>query len=279
MAQQQRATRRAPLSQSRTRLLGMDVPTEASAVASVAQEHGAAGASLGPLGTRQGASDQRLRQRPSTATHLLLLSAAGPCGAWRSRSLRTQDDAGGVVAPSLRPPKAGDRVHTDRRDAVPLARLARAGALPPVDGPPVDAAAIRALTRARAEAISDRTEAPGRRKAGGLRQARRAAGRAHGGPAHLRWRAAVVWPPPAQPLGLHADVRAVTEHTVRLGRVDQARRAQGTTWRWPPVVDARQAVRGVPCPVAVTLGAAMGHGTRFEPPSARRPWLGGVPSA
>jgi hypothetical protein len=99
------------------------------------------------------------------------------------------------------------------------------------------------------------------------------------GPAPLRWRAAVVWPTPAQPSVLHADVRAVTEHTARRGRVDQARRAPGTTGRWHPVGDALQAWRGVPCTVASTRGAAMGDGTRCEPPSALLHVLGGVPSA
>ena len=73
------------MSQSRTLFIGMDVHKDSMAVASVAQEHGAAVASLGTMGTRQGASAQRSRQRPSQAPHLLFVYAAGPGGSWLSR--------------------------------------------------------------------------------------------------------------------------------------------------------------------------------------------------
>jgi transposase len=110
----------------------MDVHKDAIAVAYVAQEHGAEVASLGPMGTRQGAIDQRLRKRPSKATPLIFLAEAGPGGSWLSRYLRKKDAACWGVAPSLLPTKAGDRGKTDRRDAVQLARLARSGDLTPV---------------------------------------------------------------------------------------------------------------------------------------------------
>jgi hypothetical protein len=267
------------MTQSRTRFVGMAVHQETMAVASGAQEPGADVTSLGTMGTRQGAMAHRLRTRPSQAQPLLCLSEAGPWGAWRSRSRQKQDEDGGVVAPSLRPTQAGERVTTDRRDARQLARLARAGALTPVSVPTGDEEAIRERTRARAETRSARKDATFRLQACVLRQEMRSAGRAHGGPAPLRGRAAVVGPTPAPPIVLHAEVRAVTDHTERLGRLDQARRAQVTTWRCPPVVDALQALRGVPCTVAVTLVAAMGDLTRCEPPSARMPCLGCGPSA
>lgn len=54
-----------------------------------------------------------------------------------------------VIAPSLIPKKAGDRVKTDRRDAIGLARLMRAGDLTPAYVPQVADEAIRDLTRAR----------------------------------------------------------------------------------------------------------------------------------
>ena len=68
------------MSQSRTLFIGMDVHKDSMAVASVAQEHGAAVASLGSLGTRQCDIDHRLRKRPSKATPLLFVYEAGPCG-------------------------------------------------------------------------------------------------------------------------------------------------------------------------------------------------------
>jgi transposase len=96
------------------------------------------------------------------------------------------------------PKKAGERVKTDRRDALQLARLARSGDLTPVYVPKGDDEAIRDLTRAREDTISDLKEATFRLKAFVLRQDIRYAGRANGGPAHLRWLAEVVCPTPAQ---------------------------------------------------------------------------------
>src|SRR4029453_6137574 len=129
--------------------------SDAMAVASVAQDHGDTVPSLGTMGTRQGDIDPLIRKRKAQATHLGFVYEAGPCGSWLSRSLRKKGSPCWGVAPSLRPTKAGDRVKTDRRDAVPLARLLRSGALTPVDVPTVEDEAMRALTRAREDALSD----------------------------------------------------------------------------------------------------------------------------
>ena len=95
------------MSQSRTLFIGMDVHKDAIAVAYIAQDHGAEVASLGTMGTRQCAIDQRIRTMPSKAPHLLFVYEAGPCGSWRSRYLQQKDDACWVVAPSLIPKKLG----------------------------------------------------------------------------------------------------------------------------------------------------------------------------
>jgi hypothetical protein len=266
------------MSQSRTRCLGMEVHQDALAVASVAQEHGAEVPSLGRMGTRQGAIDQMLRTRPATATPLLVRSDAGPCGSWLARSLTKPGDAGWVVAPSLLPQKPGDRVTTERRAAVHLARLARAGDRPAVSAPPVDEAALRALPRAREDPMRDLTEAPLRLTAVWLRHALRATGRAPGGPAHLRWLSAVVGPTPAQPRVGPAAVRAVPAPPARLPRLEPARRKPVHAWRLSPVGEALHAWRGVPCPGAGTLVAALGALTRCASPRALLQGLGLIPS-
>ena len=73
-------------------------------------------------------------------------------------------------------------------------------------------------------------------------------------------------------------IRAVTEHTARLVRLAQALTDQVQTWRLAPVVDARQALRGVPCTVAVTTVAALGDLTRFDTPRPLMNSLGFTPS-
>ena len=97
------------------------------------------------LGTRQCDIDQLVRKMPSKAKHLLFVYEAGPCGYWLSRSLTNKGDDCWVVAPSLIPHKPGDRVKTDRRDAVQLARLARSGDRTVVSVPKVEEEAIRDL--------------------------------------------------------------------------------------------------------------------------------------
>jgi transposase len=266
------------MSQSSTLFSGMDVHKDTIAVASVAPDHGAEVTCLGTIGTRQCAIDHLVRKLQSKAKHLLFVYEAGPCGSWLSRSLTQKGYACWVVAPSLLPHKPGHRVTTDRRDAVPLARLARSGDLTAVSGPQVADDAMRDRSRAREDAISDRKDAQFRLTAFWLRHAIRYSGRANWGPAPLRWLAAVVCPTPAQHMVLQAYGRAVRAHTERLQRLEQALHAHVQAWRVSPVVEALQAWRGVPCPVAVPLVAEMGALTRCESPRAFRNCLGLVPA-
>jgi transposase len=133
---------------SNTLYIGLDVHKESIAVAYVAQGPGAAVTDLGTIGTRQCDTDQLIRKFPSKATHLVFVDEAGPCGYWLSRDLTKKGYEGGVVAPSLIPKQAGDRVTTDRRDAVHLARLMRSGALTPVDVPKLEVRLFDCQTRA-----------------------------------------------------------------------------------------------------------------------------------
>jgi transposase len=267
------------MAQSRTLSVGMDVHQESMAVASVAQDHGAEVVSLGTLGTRQCDLAKLLRQLQSKGQQLVFVYEAGPCGSWLSRSLTKQGVVCWVVAPSLMPKKPGARGQTDRRDARQLARLMRSGDLTPVYVPAVDAAASRDLSRAREETRRALQAAKLRRKAFWLRHEIRATGRANGSPAPRRWLSAVVWPPPAQHMVLQEYVQPVTEPTARLQRLAHALRAHVRPWRFQPVVEALQAVRGVQCTVAVTTGAARGDLTRFEHPRQRMPSWGVPPSA
>jgi len=117
------------------------------------------------------------------------------------------------------PKQAGARGKTDRRDARQLARLARSGALTAVSGPTGEDEAMWDLTRARADPRSA-LKAPKLRLTACLRRHEsRSPGRAHWGPAHLRWLSAVLGPTPAQHSVLPEDVRAVNDHTERLQRL------------------------------------------------------------
>ena len=266
------------MSPSSTRFVGMDVHKDSIAVAYVAQDHGAEVIYLGTIGTRQCDIDQLSRKMPSKATHLVFVYEAGPCGSWLYRYLSNKGYDCWVVAPSLIPKKAGDRVKTDRRDAVPRARLARSGDLTPVYVPKVEDEAIRDLTRAREDTLGDLKDAKCRLKAFLLRHDIRYTGRANWSPAHRRWLSEVVCHTPAQPIVFHAYVRAVTEHTARLQRLEQELQEHVKAWRLHPVVEALQALRGIPFTVAVTTVAELGDLTRFENPRELMKFLGLIPS-
>ena len=215
------------MSQSRTLYIGMDVHKDSIAMAYIAQEHHAEVVFLGTIGTRQCDSDHLMRKMQSTSTHLIFVSEAGSCGYWLCRSLTTQGHICWGVAPSLLPKKPGERVKTNRRDALKLARLRRSGDLPPVSVPQVEDEAMRHLCRARAETSRTLHAVQCQRQALLLRHAIRSTGRATWRPAHLRWLSEVGCPPPAQPIVFPADVRAVTDHTARLARLEHALTDQG----------------------------------------------------
>ena len=156
--------------QSSTLYIGMAVHKESIAVAYVAQEHHAEVISLGAIGTRQCDIDQLIRKMQSKSKQLVFVYEAGPCGYWLYRYLTQKGHICWVVAPSLIPKKPGDRVKTNRRDAIKLARLMRSGDLTPVHVPKVEDEAIRDLCRARDDAIRDLKAAKVRLKAFLLRQ-------------------------------------------------------------------------------------------------------------
>jgi transposase len=216
------------MSQSSTLYVGLDVHKESIAVAYVGKDHDAEVIYLGAIGTRQCDIDQLVRKLQSKAQRLVFVYEAGPCGDWLYRYLTKKGYVCWVVAPSLIPKKAGDRVKTDRRDAVQLARLMRSGDLTPVYVPPVDDEAIRDLTRAREDTIRDLKAAKFRLKAFLLRHDIRYTGRATWSPAHLRWLSEVVCPTPAQQIVFQAYVRAVNEHAERVQRLEQELHEQVT---------------------------------------------------
>ena len=239
---------------------------------------GAAPVHVGSIGTRQCDIDALIRKLQSKSPQLVFVYEAGPCGCWLYRYLTRKDFACFVVAPSLIPRKPGDRVKTDKRDAVTLARLARSGDLTPVYVPAVGDEAIRDLARAREDALKDLNAARFRLKAFLLRNDIRYTGRANWSAEHLRWIARLVFPTPAQQIVFQEYVRTVSERTDLLGRLEAELVEQAKTWRFHPVVDALQVLRGVQFTVAITTIAELGDLTRFANPRQLMSYLGLTPS-
>jgi transposase len=266
------------MAHSSTLFVGLDVHKESIAVAYVSEEREAEVVFLGTSGTRQGDIDKLLRKLQAKGKKLHFVYEAGLCGYWLYRYLTKKKLLCWIVAPSCIPKKASERVKTDGRDAVQLARLLRSGDLTPVYIPRVEDEAIRDLVRAREDALRDLKAAKVRLKAFLLRQDMRYEGRANWGAAHLRWLAEVVCPTPAQQIVFQEYVRAVSEHTERLQRLEAELPALVQSWRWAPVIEAIQALRGVQFTAAVTLIAELGNLARFANPHPLMSYLGLIPS-
>jgi transposase len=263
---------------SKTLYIGLDVHKESIAVAYAPEERGAEVVSLGAIGTRQCDIDKLIRKLQSKGAPLVFVYEAGPCGYWLYRYLTRQGLSCHVVAPSLIPRKPGDRVKTDRRDAVMLARLMRSGDLTAIYVPTIEDEAIRDVSRGREDAMRDLKATKYRLKAFLLRQDIRYEGRANWNAAHLRWLSEVVCPTPVQQIVFQEYVRAVTEQHERVQRLETELHEHVKTWRLYPVVEAIQALRGVQLTGAVILIAELGDLTRFDTPRKLMSYLGLTPS-
>jgi transposase len=181
------------------------------------------------------------------------------------------------VAPSSIPKRSGDRVKTDRRDAMLLARLSRSGDLSAVRVPEPADEAVRDLARSREDAVRECRNARHRLKALLLRHGIAYAGKTAWTPAHLRWLATLKLPHAAQQIALQEYLHAVTEATTRIARLEQAMRASLSEWGLRPVVQALQAMRGVQLVAAMTLVAELQDFLRFDNPRQLMAYVGLVP--
>jgi transposase len=129
--------------------VGLDVHNDSIAVAHARGGSAEAPVCVGEIGTRDADVDRLLQRLRSRTNAVTIAYEAGPCGYRLHRYLVAKGVTCQVVAPSLIPRKPGDKVKTDRRDAVTLARLLRSGDLTAVYVPSVEDEAIRDLCRAR----------------------------------------------------------------------------------------------------------------------------------
>ena len=269
------------MSQSRTLDVGMDVHQDSIAVAYVAQAHGAEVVYLGTIGTRHGDIDQLIRTMPiqGQTAHLCLRS-----GTLWVLALSLFDDKRLGLLGRRALTRSPNRPATVSKPIVGTPynwpACMRSGDLTPVSVPSVEDEAIRDLSRAREDVIGTSRPPRFRLNAWLLRHDIRYTGRATWGPAHRRWLAARgrCRPPPSQSSS-RTYVRAVHEPTERLHVSTQALHEPVKPWRLQPVVEALQALRGVPCTGAVTVVAEWGDLTRVDHPRPLMRDVGLTPAA
>jgi transposase len=219
-----------------------------------------------------------VRKIQSSGATLRFVYEAGPCGYDIYRSLTERGFDCAVIAPSKIPRKSGDRIKNDRRDALNLARLHRAGELTAVYVPATEDEAMRDLTRGREDAVKALRVAKQVLLAFILRHGHRYSGRTHWSKAHWNWIAEIKMPHRSQQIVLQEYVHGVREQLDRVQRLTGQVQELVPLWRWAPVVKSLQALRGVSLIVATTTVAELGDLTRFDSPRELMAYLGLVPS-
>src|SRR3954454_2983570 len=204
--------------------------------------------------------------------------AAGPTSYGLQRQITALGHDCAVVAPSLIPKRLGERVKTNRRDALTLAKLHRAGELTPVWVPDPGHEAMRELVRAREAAMEDLRAKRQHLQSFLLRHGRVFTGRGAWTKAHTRWLCELRFEHPAQHLVLAEYRQAILDAEARLERLTGQVTELVPSWSMAPVVAAYQALRGVACLTAVTFVAEIGDVRRFESPRQLMAYLGLVPS-
>jgi len=203
---------------------------------------------------------------------------AGPTGYGLYRQIRALGHDCMVVAPALIPRRSGERVKTNRRDAITLARLFGAGELTGVWVPDEVHEAVRDLVRGRGAAVDDLRRKRQQLLSFLLRHGRIFAGSKHWTRAHRRWLADQSFDHPAQQIVFQDAVSAIEDAAERLHRLEGQLAAIVPVWSMAPVVAAYQAMRGVSFLVAVTFAAEIGDVRRFDTPRQLMAFLGLVPA-
>lgn len=233
---------------------------------------------LGKIATTAAAIERLCRQLTSKGPHVRIVYEAGPCGYGLYRQLLTKGFDCMVCAPSLIPRKPGDRVKTDRRDAIKLVRSLRANDLCAVHVPTMEDEAFRDLVRAWSAARQDLKQARQRLKSFLLAHGVQYQGRADWGAAHRRWLSTFSFGNAWQELAFEEHRRTIEDRLAQCERLAGAMHEAVPAWRFYPVVLALQAMRGIQFTAAVGLLAEVGDLSRFAHPRQLMAWLGVTPS-
>jgi len=259
-----------------TGFVGLDAHAESTAIA-VAEAGRAAPRFVGSVSARLSELTKALSKLGAPHS-LCVVYEGGPCGYALARELTSLGYRCEVVAPSRIPRRPGERIKTDRRDALNLAGLAPAGELVPVTIPDERDEAIRDLSRARVDAVRARLKARQQLKALMLRHGQRYSGKTSWSAAHERYLARVSFAHPAQDMAFTEYRQAVAEAEARVQRLRESLRREVEHWRMHSLLSAVMTLRALELVAATTVVAELGDLRRFAHPRELMGYLGLVPS-
>jgi transposase len=262
---------------TKNKYVGLDVHKDTTVIAVADDGRDGEVRLYGEISSDLGALEKVLRKLGGEGITLHVVYEAGPTGFVIYRRLQQLGIACIVVAPTKTPQEKGLRQKTDRRDALLLARLHRAGELTAIHVPDAVDESVRDLTRARSDAVHDLTRAKQRLKAFLLRQGYRYSGKANWSEAHQRYPRELVLPLPALKAVLEESLLAVDQATQRVVRLEELLAVQVPLWRMYPAVAALMCLRGFQLTAAAVLVAELGDVRRFSHPRHVMAFLGLIP--
>jgi transposase len=212
-------------------------------------------------------------------SQLAVAYEAGPTGYGLCRHLRKSGIACQVIAPSKMPRHSGDRVKTDRRDALKLAKYLSTGQLTPIRIPSERTEALRDLIRARGDAKQAQLTARHHLSTFLLRHDQRyTQGKSHWTQIHLQWIHSLEFDEEALRRVRDDYLHEVERLSERVERLSQAIEELSAHIQEAPLVHALQALRGVKTLTAAAIAAEIGDLHRFRSPRKLMAYLGLVPS-
>jgi transposase len=259
------------------RYIGLDVHKASIAVA-IAEEAGAP-TSYGTIANDPSAIRKLMTRLGGADVQLRVAYEAGPTGYALHRQLAGMRIECMVVAPALIPKRPGDKVKTDRRDALKLARLLRSGDLTPVWVPDEAHEALRNLVRARADAKADQLRAKHRLSKFLLRQGCwPPVGVRNWSVRHFQWLRQVQFEHIPDQVVFDDYLAEVTAAGERIKRLETALHQCAQSSSQVAVIRALQAFRGIGFLSAVTIVAEAGDLRRFRTAPQLTAYAGVVPA-
>lgn len=266
------------MKQDNTKFIGLDVHKSSISIAIADGPRKGEIRSYGTIPNNIKSIDKFIRKQISMGNKLHVVYEAGPTGYGIYRHLVGNGIDCIVVAPSMIPKKSGVRIKNDRRDALTLARLHRAGELDAIYVPDPEDEAIRDLLRGRDDARIAARKAKQRLLSFLLRHGVIYTAKTKWTTAHFNWLSDVKMKHPAQQITLQEYIDSVHESRQRVTRLTQVVTAMVKTWRMRPIVLAIQSLRGVSELTAAIVVAEVGSIERFSTPTKLMAYLGLVPS-